>query len=173
MRLLLAKWASAARLVPGLVLLPLMVAYSSSGPYSDEWPAVLILPAFMLSISLATVSLGVAIWAWCRHRVGAVVCTLAIWGCTHTGWIAMQDAILFDASGAVLASCHPFSGVATVTLWISGIRASNPDVLAWTLVASADYATAAGLLFVVALLSCIPSIGSLRKPIPNSLYTVH
>ena len=160
-----SKWASAARPVPAILLLPLLVACYASRALAGDVVALLILVVFMLSISLATVSLGVAIWAWCRRRVWAVILTVMIWGLANTGWVMLGGVGVLDPGEPFLTSVIPFSGVAALVQWMNVTFASDVRRLVWSAGASVGYAAAAAVLFFAAKAACHPRVrGRLDAP---------
>ena len=135
--------------MPWVVIPPLLVAFQSNGPSSNASLALVVMLVFMLCVSTAVVSVGVAIFAWCRGRVRAVVFTTALWGLTHTGWIALGSGGLLDPQNLNRFSSHPFAGVITLTLWMRGLSApATSAALAWAIGASSAYAASAGKALV-------------------------
>ena len=150
-RLLVAKWTSAGRLVPGVLLLPLMIA-SSDGAYdSVGWAPNLILLGFMLCVSLAAVSLGVVMFALLRGRIWATLATVALWGLSIADWFTLGTSDFLRWDDAAFGFTLPFSGVVQLCLWMRGTRAIGSLALPWILGASATYAFAAALLMALAL----------------------
>jgi len=167
-RTLFARWAAAGGLAPGIVVPPLLVACCSSGLRSFDWLPLVILVVFMLSVCAATVSLGVAILAWCPRGVWAVVVMASLWGLTNGAWSTLGNMDLLDPRNQALASCHPFFGVVTLTFWMNGTTAGDFRAVAWAIGASAVYAASAGLLIAVALSRHNPSITRLIRFRPAS-----
>jgi ABC-type transport system involved in multi-copper enzyme maturation permease subunit len=152
-RLLLAKWASAGRLVPGMLILPLMVAFNDSSAYSVEWAPLLILLVFMFSVSLAAVSLGVVMFALFGRSAWSLVVTFVVWAIAISDWFTRGTNDAFGPDSMASAPTLPFSGVAKLCLWIHGNRWADWSVVVWALVASALYAVAAALLLLAALVT--------------------
>ncbi len=150
-RILVAKWVSAGRLVPGMLVFPFMAAFFAHSFYSDDWPSLVILLVYMLCLSLLAVSLGVAIFAWCRRGDWAVVITVAVWLIANTSWfgnVGLTDPRIFAFSLS-----DPFSGVTTLTLWMNGAGMAGFPVLAWAMAASIIYTALAGSFFLLAMAS--------------------
>jgi ABC-type transport system involved in multi-copper enzyme maturation permease subunit len=154
-RLLLAKWASAGRLVPGMLILPLMIAFNDSGAYPEEWAPLVVLLVFMFSVCLAAVSLGVLMFAWLGRSMLAVVITAVVWGISISDWLTYGTASLLGWESVYAAPSLPFSGVAKLCLWTQGTRSGESGFLVWALVASAIYAVVAAVLFGAAVLTAI------------------
>ncbi len=148
--ILRAKWGSAGRLVPGVVILPLILGAYWMGSMESDWLAFAIMLVFMLAVSAAAVSFGVAIFDWWNGRAWAVICTTAIWALSCAGWIALARAGLFDPDKTSLVSSHPYFGLITLTFWASALTAGDFRVLCWATGASSVFATLAGVLFLVA-----------------------
>ena len=108
---------SAGRLVPGMLILPLMIAFNDSGPYSDEWASLVVLLVFMFSVCLAAVSLGVLMFAWLGRTVWAVVITAVVWGISISDWLALGTVSLLGWESVNSVPSLPFSGVAKLCLW--------------------------------------------------------
>ena len=152
-RILLAKWARAARLIPGVLMVPLMIAFSCSGPYSVEMTPIVILLFFMLGASLAAVSLGVAMFAWFNRGAWALGITALLWALLNTASMAFGTDGLLDPNNLAFSSSHPFTGVAAICMWISEQGIRDPRVLTWALISSLAYAAAAGILLLAAVLT--------------------
>jgi ABC-type transport system involved in multi-copper enzyme maturation permease subunit len=148
--LLLAKWASAGRLVPGVLILPLTVAFNDNGPYSVEWATIVILLVFMCSVSVAAVSLGVAMFAWLGRNAWSIVITMAVWGLSISEWFTRGTIDHFAPEDALSWPALPFSGVATLCLEIHGNRTADWSIVVWGLGASAFYLVTGALLFLAA-----------------------
>ncbi len=147
-RILVAKWVSAGRLVPGVIIFPMMAAFFARGLHSDDWPSLVILLVYMLCVSFLAVSLGVAIFALCRRKLWAVVITVAVWLIANTSWFGNIG--LTDPRNLAFSLSDPFSGVTTLTLWMNGAGMAGFPLLAWAIAASVIYAALAGLLFLAA-----------------------
>jgi hypothetical protein len=149
-RLLMAKWASAGRLVPGVLILPLMVAFNDNGLYLAEWAPLVILLVFMFSVSLAAVSLGVAMFAWLGRSAWSVVLTIAIWGLVISEWFTRGNIDVLELDRVASIPTLPFSGVARLCLAMRGSGSADWGLVVRTLGASACYVVAAVLLYLAA-----------------------
>ena len=145
------EWASAACWLPGLLLLPLTAVLPGSTGGEDKWPVLLCLLMVVSSVFAASVSLGVAMWAWCRRGTWAVVGTFAIWGLANAGSMMMLERGLFDPGADASSSSHPVAAVLVLSRWIGGFQPSDRDVLNQIMAGAMFFAAAAGVLFLAAI----------------------
>ena len=168
--ILTAKWAVAGRVLPWVVLLPSTTAFCASAQSWLDWARFLIVFGFVLAVCLIVVSLGVAMFAWCRGGVRAVILMTVLWGLTNVGWIAMGRVGFrhqFDQAGT---SGDPYFDLVTLILWTNEISANDFRALAWNFGASMGYGVGVGLLALVAQWRGGPAIGrTMRRPVvsPN------
>jgi hypothetical protein len=158
-----AKWVSAGRLVPGILLMPLVVLFDLGGRSADNTLALVTSVAFMLSVSFAAVSLGVALWAWCRGSVWGVIVAITVWALMNTVGIAVGSLGVHGPSRSLSDSFVPFSGVTTLAFLLN--VANDPDLgrVSSAVVATAAYVAAAVLLYVAAFYSPRSSIEDLNR----------
>jgi ABC-type transport system involved in multi-copper enzyme maturation permease subunit len=147
-----AKWVAACRQVPAILLMPLLVVFLTSAPSTGNTVVFLMSVVDMLSVSFAAVSLGVALWAWCRRGAWAVILAISAWALTNTVGLALASSGGLDPSVS-LRSFHPFSGVTALAFSLNMTSAVLFSQCSSVAVASAAYLAAAGLLFVAALRS--------------------
>jgi hypothetical protein len=150
-RLLIAKWSRSSRLVPGVLILPFLTASAGRGLESETWEPYLILLGFMLSVSLAAVSVGVAMFAFLRGRAWAPLATAAVWGLSIADWIVLGAYDHLGPSDVAFVPRLPVSGVAQLCVWMHGMRSIDSFALPGFLFASALYVVAAALLMLLAL----------------------
>jgi hypothetical protein len=133
-----------------MLILPLMIVLNEMGRNSQEWAPLVVLLVFMLSISLAAVSLGVLMFVWLRGSAWALVIAAIVWGLSISDW-PHGVAELLGLPSMIEAPILPFSGVAKLCVWAKGTRTGDSSLIVWALVASAIYAIVATLMFVAAL----------------------
>ena len=88
-RLLFGKWASAGRLIPGMLIVPLMIAFNDEEVYGAGWASLLVLLVFMFSVSLAAVSLGVVMFVWF-----GLVGVARVWGRGASCFLARRERVI-------------------------------------------------------------------------------
>ena len=152
-RILLAKWATSARLIPGVLLMPMFLAFCLGDGYFIEVSSLLVLLVFMLGVSLTAVSLGVAMFAWCNRGPWAVAMTVLVWAISNAGWSFLAFAGLIDSHSALVSTVNPSLVVSRLLEWIIGFGVREPNTLAWALLAGFVYATFGGLLLLAAVLT--------------------
>lgn len=148
-RILFVTWAAAGRVIPWVVLLPLTIVFCASAPNSLEWARFLIVFDFVLVVCLVVVSLGVAILAWCRGGVLAVVVIILLWDLANLGWIALGTVGFRHQFDHARSSGDPFFDLVTLILSMNEIGASDFRALAWAIGASVVYGAGRGLLMLV------------------------
>ena len=158
-KILAAKWAVAGRVLPWVVLLPSMTAFCASAQSWLDWARFLIVFGFVLAVCLIVVSLGVAMFAWCRGGVRAVILMTVLWGLTNLGWIALGSVGFRHHFDQARTSGDPFFDLVTLILWTNEISADDFRALAWIVGASMGYGVGGGLLMLVAQWRGGPAIG--------------
>jgi ABC-type transport system involved in multi-copper enzyme maturation permease subunit len=150
LKILAAKWAVAGRVLPWVVLLPSTTAFCATAQSWLDWARFLVVFGFVLAVCLVVVSLGVAMFQWCRGGVRAVILMTVLWGLTNIGWIALGRVGFRHQFDQARTSGDPFFDLATLILWTNEISANDFRALAWIVGASMGYGVAGGLLVLVA-----------------------
>jgi hypothetical protein len=159
MKVLTAKWVLAGRVLPWVVLLPSTTAFCASVQSWLDWARFLVVFGFALAVCLIVVSLGVAMFAWCRGGVRAVILMTVLWGFTNIGWIALGRVGFRHQFDQAWTSGDPFFDLVTLILWTNEVSANDFRALAWIVGASMGYGVGGGLLMLVAQWRGGPAIG--------------
>jgi ABC-type transport system involved in multi-copper enzyme maturation permease subunit len=163
------KWWGAFRGVPWLAILPGLVA-AALATRSGRWLGPPLIVALVLAYGAALTSLGLALATWIR-QVGRVLalCVAAVVGMT-IGTIPVVM-VLFNRPGPdELAPCiamvSPFFGVGYFSAVIQ--QNSRPEqyllALAWAVIWTAAYTTAAGIFLGATLASFDRCLGRISEP---------
>jgi ABC-type transport system involved in multi-copper enzyme maturation permease subunit len=158
-RVFFAKWTVAAGVLPWVALLPLSVAFYAYAASSVDWARFLVLFSFILVACLFVVSLGAAMFAWCRGGAWAAIMMVMLWGLMTTLWIAAGRAGFRHHFYHAHTSRDPFFDVVSLVLWMNEISASEIRPLAGMIGASVVYGAGGGLVRLVTL----PRFGSANR----------
>jgi hypothetical protein len=147
------NWLRACPLIAPVLLLPVLVVMGRSLPEFVAWRGLLALIAYMLSISFATISLGVAGAAWFAHRGLTLGRRLAL---TH---LALGAAFVFlipwlgltDIRGLSLSI--PLVGVTVLTSVLRDTQTPELEVINWAITFALAYAMAAFALLCTTIAS--------------------
>jgi hypothetical protein len=165
-KILTAKWAEAGRVLPWVVLLPSTTAFCATAQSWLDWARFLVVFGFVLAVCLIVVSLGVAMFAWCRGGVRAVFLMTVLWGLTNIGWIALGRVGFRHQFAQAGTSGDPCFDLVTLILWTNEMNANDFRAMAWIVGASMGYGVAGGLLMLVAMWRGGPTIrGPMRRPV--------
>jgi hypothetical protein len=133
-RIVLAKWLGACRLMPLVVLPPLLVVVGRAAAPSGDWRGLLVAVAYMLSMSAAAISLGVASagWYWQRSRIYGLLA--AFTALIAVGGLALSSTLVLFPGNQGLYATNPLLGVGLLTLEAEGMHSLDLDFTKWGLV---------------------------------------
>ena len=165
-RIVLAKWLGACRLLPPLLIVPAWVVIRCGAPLLG----LLLLIVYLLSISAAVISLGLACAAAFRHRGRALAVTAGLIGLVSVAGPLFVDLRTADAHTRNLAMGSPYSGTNAMTLELAGYNSSELSFTLWALGWSLGYCICAVVLLGVSIaafdrrLGCAATSGRRSAP---------
>ncbi|HZW34305.1 MAG TPA: ABC transporter permease subunit [Isosphaeraceae bacterium] len=133
--LVLGKWLAHYRVVPGLALLPGLVAAAHAVP-SGRWLGVPLVMGTVLATGAAVTSLGIALATWVPRLDRALTLSAAASVFVTVAWVPLVFLLCQDnkALGMGLASASPLFGVGLFTSAIAGTSpASGTSLAGWSL----------------------------------------
>jgi ABC-type transport system involved in multi-copper enzyme maturation permease subunit len=181
--LVLGKWLGACRVVPILVILP-VVAITPVVIGETIWPtqprawfealaALVVMVFLILAQGAAIVSLGLALATWVARLCRAVALTVTTHVLMTVGWLFLGLMLLEDRVFEGMGMASPFFGVGNLTFWL--VDSSGPmqrfEVLAWGLFWGCIYSLVAAGLVAATLRTfnrCLGRIES-RADVPAAL----
>jgi ABC-type transport system involved in multi-copper enzyme maturation permease subunit len=146
-RIVLAKWLGASRLLPPLLIVPAWVVIRCGSPLSG----LLLLIAYLLSISAAVISLGLACATAFMQRGRALAVTAGLTGLASVAGPLFADLRTAVAGTRNLAMGSPWSGVNAMTLELAGYNSSELSFTIWALGWSLGYCICAAVLLGIAV----------------------
>ena len=126
-RIVLAKWLGACRLLPAVLIVPAWVVIRCGTPMLG----LLLLIAYLLSISAAVISLGLACAAAFRQRGRALAVTAGVIGLVSVAGPLLVDLRTAGAGTRNLAMGSPCSGANALTLELAGFNSSELSFTIW------------------------------------------
>jgi ABC-type transport system involved in multi-copper enzyme maturation permease subunit len=112
-RIVLGKWLGSYRLVPPLVILPVLVVFGAGRSGGERELAAMLMAAFVLCSGAAVTSLGLAMATWCSRLGRALGLTVSLYLLVTVGWIFGVLAIEANPDRLIMGS--PFGWAAVVT----------------------------------------------------------
>ncbi len=146
-RFVLAKWLGACRLLPPLLIVPAWVVIRCGTPL----PGLLLFIAYLLSISVAVISLGLACATLVRHRGRALAVTAVLIGLLSFAGPLLVDLHTAGPDTRNLAMGSPYSGANAMTLELAGYNTSELSFTIWALGWSLGYCICAAVLLGIAM----------------------
>jgi hypothetical protein len=141
-RIVLAKWLGTCRLLPPLLIVPAWVVIRCGVPLEG----LLLLIVYMLSISAAVISLGLACGTWFSRRFPAIALSVGLIGLILVAGPLVADLRTADAGTRNLSMGSPFSGANAMTLELAGYASSELSFTMWALGWSLCYCVCAVVL---------------------------
>ncbi len=120
--IVLAKWWSVFRQVPRLLWLPILVATILACVTDNWWPLVLFV-LFVVVVSAAWTSIGLALSTWISRPSRAVTVSVILYAFASLGWPLMALTIFGNDRdlGATLSDVSPFHGIFDLTCSVGGL----------------------------------------------------
>jgi ABC-type transport system involved in multi-copper enzyme maturation permease subunit len=146
-RIVLAKWLGACRLLPPLLIVPAWVVIRCGAPLLG----LLLLIAYLLSISAAVISLGMACATAFRQRGRALAVTAGLIGLVSVAGPLLADLRTAGAGTRNLAMGSPCSGANAMTLELAGYNSSELSFTIWALGWSLGYCICAAVLLGITI----------------------
>ena len=146
-RIVLAKWLGACRLLPPLLIVPAWVVIRCGAPLLG----LLLLVAYLLSISAAVISLGLACATAFGQRGRAVAVTVGLIGLVSVAGPLLVDLRTAGAGTRNLAMGSPYSGANAMTLELAGYNSSELSFTIWALGWSLGYCICAAVLLGITI----------------------
>jgi len=141
------KWWGAFRSVPGLIVLPVLVA-SFCAYQSGSWMPVILLAFMILAFGAALASLGVALATWLSRPGWALTWCVGMYVFNTLGWMLLT-VMFFKGRSEVVGSASPFWSAAILTACCERDGFLSGDLwyaLGWNLAWFVVYAIVAALL---------------------------
>ena len=151
-RIVVAKWSSAFRFALAFILIPIFAIFLATGPDLAHWQELLLLTGYMLAVSSAVTSLGIASFVWVRQGHHAVSLALILCVLVVTPLFAQVKPGPFDPVPSLAFVRDPVQAMEVFRL-----AAANPtrSSAAWLAGLSIlVYLAAAIILFLLALAKC-------------------
>jgi hypothetical protein len=146
-RIVLAKWLGACRLLPPLLIMPAWVVIRRGAPLLG----LLLMIAYLLSISAAVISLGLACATAFRQRGRALAVTAGLIGLVSVAGPLLADLRTAGAGTRNLAMGSPCSGANAMTLELAGYNSSELSFTIWALGWSLGYCICAAVLLGITI----------------------
>ncbi len=146
-RIVLAKWLGACRLLPPLLIVPAWVVIRCGAPLLG----LLLMVAYLLSISAAVISLGLACATAFGQRGRAVAVTVGLIGLVSVAGPLLADLRTAGAGTRNLAMGSPCSGANAMTLELAGYNSSELSFTIWALGWSLGYCICAAVLLGITI----------------------
>jgi hypothetical protein len=139
--------------MPLVVLPPLLVVVGPAAAQSGDWRGLLVAVAYMLSMSAAAISLGVAsaAWFWQRSRIYRLLAALT--ALIAVGGLALASTLVLFPSNQGLHVTNPLLGVGLLSLEAEGMHSLDLDFTKWGLVWALGGVFCALLLLVTAIMT--------------------
>jgi ABC-type transport system involved in multi-copper enzyme maturation permease subunit len=146
-RIVMAKWLGACRLLPPLLIVPAWVVIRCGATL----PALLLLIVYLLSISAAVISLGLACATAFQQRGRALAVTAGLIGLVSVVGPLFTDLRTAGAGPRNLAMGSPWSGANAMTLELAGYNSSELSFTIWALGWSLGYCVCAAVLLGITM----------------------
>jgi ABC-type transport system involved in multi-copper enzyme maturation permease subunit len=146
-RIVMAKWLGACRLLPPLLVVPAWVVIRCGVPL----PGLLLLIGYLLSISVAVISLGLACAITFRQRGRALAVTAGLIGLVSVAGPLFADLRTAGPGTRNLAMGSPYSGANAMTLELAGYHSSELSFTIWALFWSLAYGICAVVLLGITM----------------------
>ncbi len=146
-RFVLAKWLGACRLLPPLLIVPAWVVIRCGTPSLG----LLLFIAYLLSISAAMISLGLACAIAVKQRGRALAVTAGLIGLVSFAGPLLADLHTAGPDTRNLAMGSPYSGANAMTLELAGYNSSELSFTIWALGWSLGYCICAAVLLGIAM----------------------
>jgi ABC-type transport system involved in multi-copper enzyme maturation permease subunit len=111
--IVLAKWWSAFRQLPRVLVLPLLVAGVDAW-INDTWPLLALLVAFICADAAFWTSVGLALSTWIARLGRAFAVAVAAYSVVAVGWPVLVRTLFDGPLGVGLAAISPFHGSYTL-----------------------------------------------------------
>jgi hypothetical protein len=146
-RIVLAKWLGACRLLPPLLIVPAWVVIRCGTPLLG----LLLFLAYVVSISAAVISLGLACATALRKRGRAIAVTAGLIGLISFAGPLLADLRTAGPDTRNLVMGSPYSGANAMTLELAGYHSSELSFTIWALGWSLGYCVCAVVLLGIAI----------------------
>jgi ABC-type transport system involved in multi-copper enzyme maturation permease subunit len=146
-RIVMAKWLGACRLLPLLLIVPAWVVIRCGTPLLG----LLLWVAYLLSISAAVISLGLACATILGQRGRAVAVTTGLIGLFSVAGPLLVDLRTANADTRNLAMGSPYTGANAMTLELAGYHSSELSFTIWALGWSLGYCICAAVLLGITI----------------------
>jgi len=177
--IVLAKWWSVFREVPRLLWLPSLVALILAC-ISDQWTCYAQLVLYIVVVTAAWTSIGLALSTWISRLGRAVSTAVTLYALASLGWPLLVLTLLRNDQdlSTALAEMSPFHGLFDLTITLSGswwFRIVSFSIWLWIIL----YALVAAALLVATLATFNRALGRIpdkarrpRTPVPSTFEPV-
>ncbi|MFI5454712.1 MAG: hypothetical protein ACHRXM_04615 [Isosphaerales bacterium] len=160
-----AKWLGTCWMVPPLVFLPVLVVAGRRAPDFVDWLGLLAIIVYMLSISAAAISLGLACGTWFSRRSRAFGLTVGLVALVSVAGLVLANR-RFPISPPNLDWSSPFFGLSVMILELGGSHSANLDLTWWAMIWSLVYGLSAVVLLGAAIATFDRCLGRVAKKPP-------
>ena len=146
-RIVLAKWSGAFRYALGFIMIPLSILFLRTVPDLRLWTGFPLLIGYMLAVSAAAASLGVAVFMTTLRRIHAVLVATVAWMLAIIPWYALETP---DADASIRKTLSMYSPIRAMESLSGAVMIGSSSAAAWPVLSIVVYAACAVVLLLAA-----------------------